>query len=179
MTAASTTGISAGVSPFAERGIGLSAHYRKLMWQGKLPQGWRAAFVYRLHFHLGGCECGLRSASGARSERFAQCCKTLDPPGGSGRLGSLRRESVPTDPRGSACSWQSVQESRRSRRNGRWLRFRSVLINKPSRVRFPANRTLSRHRRMTESDPLQTSTDPFCCDAQRRFCPADVVGFSQ
>jgi hypothetical protein len=75
---------------------------------------------------MGGCECiGLRSASGARSERFAQCCKTLDPPGGSGRLGSLRRASAPTDPRRSACSWQSVQESPRSPRNGRWLRFRA------------------------------------------------------
>jgi hypothetical protein len=36
----------------AEHGIGLSTHYRKLMWQGKLPRGWRTAFVYRLHFHL-------------------------------------------------------------------------------------------------------------------------------
>ena len=31
---------------------GLSAHYRKLMWQGKLPRCWRTAFVYRPHFHL-------------------------------------------------------------------------------------------------------------------------------
>jgi hypothetical protein len=30
------------------------------------------------------------------------------------------------------------------------------------------NRTLSRHRRMTESDPSATSARNFCCDAQRR-----------
>ena len=30
-------------------------------------------------------------------------------------------------------------------------------MKKPSRVRFRANRTLSRHRRMTESDPEETS----------------------
>jgi hypothetical protein len=43
--------IFASLMTFAQR-IGLSAHYRKLMWQGKLPRGWRTAFVYRPHFHL-------------------------------------------------------------------------------------------------------------------------------
>jgi hypothetical protein len=39
----------------------------------------------------------------------------------------------------------------------------------PSRVRIEANRTLSRHRRMTESDPTETSARNFCCDAQRHW----------
>jgi hypothetical protein len=30
-----------------------------------------------------------------------------------------------------------------------------VFINRPTDVRFQANRTLSRHRRMTKSDPKQ------------------------
>ena len=74
MIAALTTGVSAGVQPFAQRGS-LSAHYRKLMWQGKLPQGWRAAFVYRLHFHLwedaNVLDCDPRVESEANASRDA------------------------------------------------------------------------------------------------------------
>jgi hypothetical protein len=33
-------------------------------------------------------------------------------------------------------------------------------------VRFRANRTLNRHRRMTESDPNRSSVAKICCDAQ-------------
>src|SRR5262249_4785539 len=40
------------------------------------------------------------------------------------------------------------------------------LQKSPSRVRFRANRTSSRHRRMTESDPNRKSSGRFCCDAQ-------------
>jgi hypothetical protein len=36
-------------------------------------------------------------------------------------------------------------------------RLGRVLRNLPALVRFRANRTLSRHRRMTESDPSRTS----------------------
>jgi hypothetical protein len=34
----------------------------------------------------------------------------------------------------------------------------AVLIKSPCRVRFRANLTLSRHRRMTESDPMRAIT---------------------
>ncbi len=75
---------------------------------------------------MGGCEwLGLRSASGAKSERCVRCSTTPDPPGGSGRSGSSRRESVPTDPRRSACFWQSVQESPTPPKNGRCVRVRA------------------------------------------------------
>ena len=75
---------------------------------------------------MGGCEwLGLRSASGAKSERFVRCSQTPDLPGGSGRSGSSRRESVPTDPRRNACFWQLVQESPTSPKNGRCVRFRA------------------------------------------------------
>ena len=75
---------------------------------------------------MGGCEwLGLRSASGAKSERFVRCSQTPDLPGGSGRSGSSGRESVPTDPRRNACFWQLVQESPTSPNNGRCVRFRA------------------------------------------------------
>jgi len=45
-----------------------------------------------------------------------------------------------------------------------------------SRVRFRANRTLNRHRRMTESDPFQTSAARDCCDAQCGISYSGVVG---
>ena len=49
ITAASSAGeLPTGFAPCD----GLSAHYQKLMWQGKLPRGWRTAFVYRPHVHL-------------------------------------------------------------------------------------------------------------------------------
>jgi hypothetical protein len=41
----------------------------------------------------------------------------------------------------------------------------------------PAKADIRVDRGHSGFDPVQTSADPFCCDAQRGFCPADVVGF--
>ena len=66
-----------------------------------------------------------------------------------------------------------AQQTRPSKPPGRKNRIRladtatgwlgPVLVKSPSRVRFRANRTSSRHRRMTESDPLRSSAARDCC----------------
>jgi hypothetical protein len=49
--------------------------------------------------------------------------------------------------------WAAVNPNVQRRKN----RVRACTQTSPSRVRFRANRTLSRHRRMTECDPKQNS----------------------
>jgi hypothetical protein len=51
---------------------------------------------------------------------------------------------------------------------GRECAERNEVLRAFSHVRLRANRTLNRHRGMTESDPSATSARNFCCDAQRR-----------
>jgi hypothetical protein len=49
-------------------------------------------------------------------------------------------------------------------------------VNRSSCVRFRANRTLNRHRRMTEADPTRTSACEICRHARRSFHFSVVVG---
>src|SRR5262249_36196889 len=55
--------------------------------------------------------------------------------------------------RGAAGGVQAVQWSFERPRSASGVKLGRVLIKSPSRVRFWAKRTSSRHRRMTESDP--------------------------
>jgi hypothetical protein len=48
-----------------------------------------------------------------------------------------------------------------------YMLARACTHKSPSHVRFRANRTSSRHRRMTESDPSLPFDHQFCCCAQR------------
>ena len=40
-------------------------------------------------------------------------------------------------------------------------------------------RTIDRSNQSDVNDPTRTSGSRFCCDAQRRIRPADVVGFGR
>src|SRR5262245_51031838 len=68
---------------------------------------------------------------------------------------SVRRRPSPGSEIGDSVQTRRVAGDAGERPTAREERSR-VLVNRLSRVRFPANRTLSRRRRMTESEPKAT-----------------------